>query len=110
MAIVKRIYKSRISFLARVRDANGKFYPSRNCATESEARTHEAELLERRKRGARSISTDARVTTYAEYWSVWSADGVRKASAGWKISQDQMNRDYIMPFLGNMYLADIDSP
>lgn len=45
--------------------------------------------------------------TFHEFWGVWSEANRRKASRGWKISQDQMYRDYIYKPIGGLRLSDI---
>lgn len=94
---------------ARVRDPDRKWYKSNTYANREDALAEEAELIRQKKSGRRSVALEAKATLVAEYWFVWSQDARNNVSEGWKISQDQMARDYIIPVIGHMFLSDVTS-
>lgn len=110
MAVIERRHKTKTSYRVMVRDKQGSFYPIRSFDSELDAKEYELKLLKDKEAGRVAFSKDSRTTDFRTYWEVWSQDSVRKASPGWRISQNQMMRDYIMPVLGDKILADIDKP
>lgn len=75
------------------------------------AREKENELKRKlRVPGALMNLEDGKKTTVAEYWEVWREDRRHKVSQGWRISQDQMFRDYVEKHLGHHKMADVTSP
>lgn len=99
------------SFRARVKDPEGKFYRAEWKRDREEALLEEAAQLKQKKQGKLvRLEDDGKKYTYQEYWEVWAACDRTDTSEGWKISQDQMNRDYILPVLGKMKMSDITMP
>ncbi|OFZ70901.1 MAG: hypothetical protein A3K03_13970, partial [Bdellovibrionales bacterium RIFOXYD1_FULL_44_7] len=47
--------------------------------------------------------------TVSQYWKFWSIECRSRVSEGWRSSQDQILRDYILPVIGNRKLVDIRS-
>lgn len=108
MAIVRRKRKDgSITYQVKVKDRGGRWLPSSSFTSLVEARKAEAEIFEIKAKGNGQNLQDARDTSYAEYWEVWSQANRDEVSEGWRISQDQMNRDYVMPVLGELLMADI---
>lgn len=105
MAVVKHYGKWQV----RVRDASGEFFPYESFETKFEAKEHERDLLDRIKHGVRAgVMKSAHEMTYAQYFEKWAEDCRADTSLGWRISQDQMNRDHILPHLKNLILAKIE--
>lgn len=48
--------------------------------------------------------------TLDEFWTLWRDQSRHRISEGWRISQNQMYRDYISPILGSYCLSMITSP
>ncbi len=135
MAIAKRKNKDETeSFRARVRDAAGLWYRSEWKRHLSEAMIDEGKLVERKRLG--ESATDApkvgpatvlapgedllskeaadlksgKTTTVDDLWAVFQDANRTEVSDGWKISQDQMARDYISPVIGKKFVADVGIP
>lgn len=100
MAIQKRTNSTGVSYVVSVRDGNGAWFERKSFKTKVAAVDYEADLIRQKSRGAKSVSIDLRQATYAEYWLKWSSECRGKSSDGWKMSQDQMNRDHIEPVIG----------
>lgn len=99
-----------IRFQVKVKDRSGKWFPTPSFADEGEAKIYEGELLKQKRQGATTITQDSRVVTLNEFWEVWSHENRSKVSEGWKISQDQMFRDYIAPVAGQEKMLNITAP
>ncbi len=110
MAIIKRKKKDGISFQVKVRDRQNNWYPARHFDSLPLAKEEEARLFALNRKGVEALSQDAKTVTLHEYWDVWSIENRSDVSAGWKISQDQMYRDYIKPVLGDLLIRDIRTP
>lgn len=110
MAIIPRVDREgKTRYFVRVRDRCGRFYPSRTFDNKSLASRYERSLLTQRDRGTVSPCEIERKLTFQEYWGTWSIECRTNVSEGWKMSQDQMARDYLLPVLGNMRLREIKS-
>lgn len=111
MAIVPRKNKhGNVSYLVRVKDFDGKWFPAETFSDELSAKERENELQRLKRKGGRSITDDAKQVTLQEFWEVWSKENRTDVSEGWKISQDQMYRDYIQPTLGSLKMLQIRTP
>lgn len=111
MAIVERPTRDgTIRFQVKVKDPDGKWYPSRTCDSRREAIREEERLMELKQKGGRALGDDAKVVTVSQYWDVWALENRREVSDGWKISQDQMFRDYVQPVIGNRTLLSVKAP
>ncbi len=99
-----------MSYLPRVRDVAGKKFKCSSFKTLAEAKHEEARLIELASKAMAIVTSDAKKVTLAEYWSVWSVENRGKVSSGWKISQDQMFRDYIAPVIGKHKMSSIKVP
>ncbi|MGZ6369228.1 MAG: tyrosine-type recombinase/integrase, partial [Bdellovibrionota bacterium] len=112
MAIEQRINKNGTeSFRARVKDPVGKFYRSKWKQVRHEAMSEEAELLSRKRRGLLVMSGDeGKRVTFNEFWPIFQHENRTEVSDGWKMSQDQMVRDYIQPVIGSKLMADVGIP
>jgi len=102
--------KNGVSYQVKLRDQTGNWYPTGSFKTEIEAKAEELKLQKLKQRGVGTLSSEAKVTTVNEYWSVWSVENRSDVSAGWKISQDQMYRDYIAPVIGEKMMSKIGVP
>jgi integrase len=111
MPIVKRPKKNgSVTYQVKVTDPTGAWFPTRSFDRYEDALAEEARLVKLRRQGQRRIGDDARAVSLSEYWEVWSVENRSKVSEGWKISQNQMFRDHIAPYLGDMKLLDIGVP
>lgn len=110
MSVIVHRRKKGTTYQVRVRDHFGKWYPSPSFKTKEEALTEEARLLSLKCRGTSAVSEDARTVTVRDYWEVWSVENRPEASDGWKISQNQMYRDYIDPVLGDLPMGRVGAP
>lgn len=111
MAIISR--KNRdgsITYQVKLRDSVGKWFQTPGFKNYDEALKEEARLYELRRKGARAFSDDAKTVTLNEFWDVWSLENRSDVSDGWKISQNQMYRDYVKPILGDFKMIDIRAP
>lgn len=113
MAIEERTNKDGTrSFRARVRDPGGKWYAAEWRRHPDEAAVDQGEQQGRRRKGEvvpRAL-TEGRKYTWSDFWEVFASCDRTETSDGWKISQDQMERDYVRPVLGKKLMADITSP
>lgn len=111
MAIVQRLLKNgETRYQARVKDHAGQWFKSRFHDRRADAVLEERGLAELRKKAAKRISADARKTRVREYFAVWADECRDKTSEGWKMSQDQMYRDYVNPVIGSMLMANVERP
>lgn len=113
MAIEQRKNKDgSLSFRARVKDPNGQWYRSEWKSNRDEAMVDEGELVGRkRKRDVEpAVLAEGKKYTWNDFWEVYQVADRTETSEGWKISQDQMERDYIRPVIGKKYMSDIGSP
>jgi integrase len=107
MAIYERKRKDgTITYLVRVLDPFGKWYPGETFEDRARALEREAELIRRNRQGKRS-SNDARITKVSEYYPVWGSECRQKSSEGWKGSQDQMFRTHCEDLIGGKYLSQV---
>lgn len=99
------------SFRARVKSPVGSWMKSNWVRNLDEAKQQEASLLEERRLGGSGWTLqDGKTYTVNQYWEVWSEHNRTKVSEGWKITQNQMWRDYIAPVIGNLRMAQVQSP
>jgi integrase len=110
MAIVQRKNKSGLSFQVKVKDPDGKWYPTPAFDSQEAAKEEELRLIKLKRKGAKAITDDARKVSLNEYWEVWSVENRNDVSDGWKLSQDQMFRDYIERLIGGLKLIEIGAP
>lgn len=99
-----------VGYRAKVKDPDGKWYDSTTFDNEEDARLEEALLFDKRRKGMRSVSQDARTVDVDGYWDVWSVENRTDVSDGWKMSQDQMYRDYVRPVIGPQKMIDVRKP
>jgi integrase len=109
MAVVSTKTKTGRHWQVRVRDSMGRLFPTKVFARKVDAEAHERALLARRDTGGFAPTPAQRDTTLIEFWSRWSKECRDKVSEGWKMSQDQMFRDHVVPMLGQMKLAEVRS-
>lgn len=111
MAIVIRYRKDGTpSYQVKVKDGDGQWFPTPAFENLDEAKAEEARLEGMKRKGAKSVSMDARKTNLSDYWLVWKEDRRTETSDGWKISQDQMFEDHVEPILGDKKLSKVDKP
>jgi len=96
-------------YQTRVRDPFGRWFPAATFPRIEEAKRHERELLAERDKGALAKTQVRKDLTFAEYWELWRNECRSRSSVGWRMSQDQMARDYLLPKLGRLRLCEIRS-
>src|SRR5947209_1148812 len=71
----------------------------------TDAERFEAEVKLKKLRGHSVIGAEL---TVIQFWDEWRHAGRTRVSAGWKMSQDQMFKDYISPVIGSQKLGAIN--
>jgi integrase len=111
MAIVlRRKRDGALSYQVKVKDADGNWFKSTTFDNEVDAKAEESRLEIAKRKGTKSISKDARTVSFSDYAEVWKAENRAEVSDGWKLSQNQMLKDYCIPVLGEMTMIDIGPP
>ena len=111
MGIVKlRNRSGSIRYQVKVRDSQGRWFPTPSFISLAEAKAEELRLINKKKKSRVITSDDARTTTVADYWEVWSVENRQEVSDGWKMSQNQMFRDYIKPVIGTLTMLEVGKP
>jgi integrase len=111
MAIVRKQNRGgTVSFQVKLRDHAGKWFPARCFGTLAEAEAEEQALKAKKRKGALASGEDARTVSVSEFWEVWSEECRPNVSKGWRVSQDQMFRDYVSPVIGSTKLIDVGPP
>jgi integrase len=108
MAIIRRTNaKKEIRYQVKVRDAAGNWLPTATFRTKAQAEAYERSILGRRDQGETALPPEQRDLSVNDYWLVWTEQCRGQTSDGWKITQDQMARDYVLPVLGPRKLVDV---
>jgi len=108
MAIIRRTNKNNEArYLLRLRDSQGRWFPARTFKRRVDAEAYERQLYFKRDKGGLASSTIERNIMFDQYVIKWMQEGRRNVSDGWKYSQDQMIRDYILPHIGKLKLIEI---
>jgi integrase len=111
MAIVERkISTGEVHFQVKVKDRAGKWFETKTFKQLDAALRYEADLVESKRKGALVLCEDAFETSMDDYWAVWSEENRTEISEGWKLSQNQMYRDYVSPVLGEAMVGEIGAP
>ena len=98
------------SYVVRVRDRNRKWFPSKSFARKVDAESYERSLLCQRDGGSPAVPTSMRSLVIRDYIAYWASEYRSGVSDGWKMSQDQLLRDHILPFIGNMKMSEVQAP
>jgi integrase len=96
-----------VRYQVKIRDSHGAWLPTATFRTKAEAEDHERHLITQRNMGTQALPAAQRDLTVLAYWEIWSQQCRGQTSDGWKITQNQMWRDYIAPVLGNLRLAEV---
>jgi len=97
-----------LCFIVEVKCKSGSWYPRLTFSKISDARKYRNELLNRRSIGdTAKRSGGNRMPFVSEYWNLWSGECRSGVSVGWKISQDQMARDHILPYIGQLAMDSV---
>ncbi len=108
MAIQKRTFTSgATSYVVRVRDPRGKWYPTKSFERRVDAERYERQLGTQRDEGRVVDGKGVRDLIFADFIARWAGECRGHVSAGWRISQDQMIRDFVIPILGQKRLLDV---
>lgn len=111
MAIIRRpLARGGHTYQVKVRDPDGRWFKTPTFESLPDAEREEFRLKELGRKGKRTLSLDAKRYSVDDYWEVWSVEGRPKVSAGWRISQDQMFRDYVSPTIGKLKIGDVRKP
>lgn len=110
MAVITRRRKDGTkTYLVRVRDPEGNWYPAETFEVKSEAKTKEAELEKKREDGDLAAQGGARRILVNRYYPVWVHACRKKTSEGWAKDQDKQFEKYIEPVIGDKMLAKVKS-
>ena len=107
MAIIPRRLKDGTRYRVIVRDSFGKYFPEKSFATLKEAKVYERQLNLKKDDGLRSIPSHIRQITLASYWLIWSRECRQKVSEGWRLTQEELWKNHIQPFLGGIKVSDV---
>jgi integrase len=107
VAIEKRPRKKGAVYVVRVKDRTGKWFPPKTFERKVNAQVYHRELEELKDKGSQAKSRRLREMSVLKYWQVWSKERRAETSPGWKLSQDQMVRDYVLPVIGKRKLGEI---
>jgi integrase len=107
MAIETRHTKNGRTFRAKVQDPLGNWYRATTFYSKPEAVEEEARLLRQNAQGVQAAKGDRSRLTVDAYVRQWKDQCRAKASDGWKLTQDQMLRDFILPNLGRLKLRAV---
>lgn len=108
MAIYERRGKDGVvTFQVRERDASGKWFPAQSFEKRRDAERCQRELKVACAKGQVATSSESRSRTVGDGIKRWAAERRGRVSNGWKISQDQILRDYILPEIGTMKLMNV---
>jgi integrase len=106
MAVIQRKNeKGEVRYLVRVRDRIGRWYPAETFDRMVDAKRHERRLLDERDQGR--TSEKRQELRFDEFLALWISQCRGSISAGWRISQDQMLRDYVLPFWSTLKITEI---
>lgn len=107
---VEKVFKKggAARYKVSVRDCNGRWFPRKSFERMADAERHERSLLNQRDAGDAAQVFMARKTLFQDYWSQWAEDRRSETSEGWRISQNQMMRDHILPHLSEMKLETVE--
>lgn len=95
--------------MVKVRDMLGGWFPQKSFTEKADARAYERECQCKRQNGFSVPASSIRILTFDHYWEMWAKECRLHVSEGWKKTQTQMYRDYILPHLGNKKLVEIRS-
>jgi integrase len=110
MAIVPRKTKSGLSrYQVKVRDQHGSWMPTKTFTRRIDAERHERVLLNEQDSGVLSMNLKAGATLFQDYLETWKSKCRLDIHEGWKLSQDQMAKDYLLPILGERRMDSITS-
>jgi len=108
MAIQEKMLKNgQKRFKVRVRDHSGQWYKVMTFKLKRDAERYERELLEKRGLGELSLAKSVRDQSVGDYIHTWAETMRSKVSAGWRKSQDQMLRDYVLPSICSVKLLEL---
>lgn len=108
MAIqVRKSKKKGVRYLVKVRDRSGRWFTAETFDRKVDAERRERELLNLRDHGTVATTNVERQMTVSDLWDRWSLECRGDVSDGWKLSQDQMARDFILPSLGTVLMTDV---
>ena len=74
---------------------------------DTDAEKYERQLLLQKDAGEKAKSRAEKNLTFLDYWKLWANECRAHVSVGWKTTQDQMAKKYILPFLGAKKLVNI---
>ncbi|MGB0455048.1 MAG: tyrosine-type recombinase/integrase [Bacteriovoracaceae bacterium] len=107
MAInVRKRSNGKSSYRVRVKTSSGDWI-TKTFRVRKEAEAFESELKLKKFRNFPLSSTFYKQSVN-DFWKEWSEKSRVNCKAGWKLSQEQMYRDYIAPFIGELTLRSVN--
>ncbi len=94
-------------WLVRVRDGNGKWFRAKRFRRKPDAERYERELESLADQGGLAQASETQRILFGTFAAKWCAERRSKVSRGWRLTQDQMLRDYVLPTLGTRKLCEI---
>jgi integrase len=101
----RKTLSGEIKYLVRVKDKDGKHFPSKTFDDISDAKAFERSLFDDKAKGAKLLP-GAKVTL-KQYWDQWKDERRVESSKTWKTTQEQLFKDHIEPTLGKEFLTEI---
>ena len=109
MAIIPRKRKDgSVGYQVKVKDRLGRWLPTKTFDRKKDADAYERKITEESCQGVMAVEAAARKLTFGQYYDDWAVTrGGKSLSEGWKKTQDQMARDYLLPLLSNVRLEEL---
>lgn len=101
--------RGRDRYLVQLKDKSNRWFPRRVFDSKKEARVYRNELLSKRDLDLDAPSSCIRNVTVKDLWEQWQVECRQNTSEGWRISQDQMARDHVLPYWGHYKVINITS-
>jgi integrase len=106
--IKKRKNKNGIwRYQVRVKDCFGRYFPAQTFDRKVDAENRERELKFSlvSRNGAMPVQ---RTILFAEFWLLWMQECRSTVSEGWKVDQQRLGDEYILPYIGQRQLREIE--
>ena len=108
MAIVPRKAKTgSLRYQVKVKDQYGRWMPCKTFLRKVDAERHERLLMSQTDSGVLAMNLKAGSVLFNDFVETWKDKCRLDIHPGWKLTQDQMLRDYVSPILGSKRVACI---
>lgn len=104
----KNVFRNKAGkYVVRVRDANGNWYPILTFDRLVDARHYRDELLAQRANNKTATPKEVRELDLNGYWQVWHQECRSHVSEGWRLTQEKIATQHLLPLMGNKKILDI---